>query len=77
MQEKNRILHYFFLPQNLSFMKDWFNNGQNIIVEILITALIATAIITICLLLSYIIRTSKFLSHYLWGTKYKIEEKKI
>lgn len=65
------LLHYFLLPE-LSFMKEWFVDNKNILGELTITLSISLIIIAICLLLSYIIRSSQFLGHNLWGAKYKI-----
>lgn len=65
------LLHYFLLPE-LSFMKEWFVNNKNILGELVITLSITLIIIAICLLISYIIRSSQFLGRNLWGAKYKI-----
>ena len=65
------LLHYFLLPE-LSFMKEWLINNQNIAGKLVITLLFSLIIIAICLLISYIIRSSQFLGHTLWGAKYKI-----
>ena len=65
------LLHYFVLPRFLLFHKDNMLIYDSRAWEFLIALLLALAVIAVCLLVSYIIRLSPFLGHYLFGVKYE------
>ena len=64
------LIHYFFLP-NLKVYKDYLMGygPQNSIIELTVVLLISLLIISMCLLVSTIIRSSSYLGHYLLGAK--------
>lgn len=64
------LLHYFFLPRFLQSYTDQLQAYNSKQIEFLVAMSLALVIVTICLLVSYIIRLSPFLGHYLFGAKY-------
>lgn len=65
------LLHYFFLPRNLSFIGDFFSSTSNFILEFFITFIISVCIVLISLIISNILRLSPLYEHYLFGAKKK------
>lgn len=66
------MIHYFLMP-HLPGLTPIIND--NVIIELLVTAVLSGMIIAVFLLLSEVIRSSEFLAHYLFGVKsekYKI-----
>ena len=63
------LLHYFFIPDLLSFKQYFFIGGKEFFVgEIIVIGLgIALPILALCLFLSCAIRTSPILAKYLFG----------
>lgn len=64
------MIHYFLLP-NMYVLKEYLNSGNTIIFQILIGGGITAAIVTVCLLVSSILRKSKTLAVWLFGVKDK------
>ena len=64
------LLHYFFLPRFLMSYADQLQAYDSKLVEFLVAMSLALVVVAICLLVSYIIRLSPFLGHYLFGVKY-------
>ena len=64
------LLHYFFLPRFLLPYTDQLQVHDNKLIEFLVAMSLALVVVAICLLVSYIIRLSPFLGHYLFGVKY-------
>ena len=64
------LLHYFFLPRFLQSYTDQLQVHDNKLIEFLVAMSLALVVVGICLLVSYIIRFSPFLGHYLLGAKY-------
>ena len=64
------LLHYFFLPRFLLPYGEQLRAYDSPPVEFLVTLVLALVIVAICLLVSYVIRLSPFLGHYLFGAKY-------
>jgi hypothetical protein len=64
------LLHYFFLPRFLLPYGDQLRAYDSPPLEFLIALALALVIVVICLLVSYVIRLSPFLGHYLFGAKY-------
>ena len=64
------LLHYFFLPRFLLSYADKLHAYDSKLIEFLVAMLLALVVVAICLLVSYIIRLSPFLGHYLFGAKY-------
>ncbi len=60
------MIHYFFLP-DLSFMGDFLKCDSMILGQIFVGLLLSAMVIAVCLLLSSILRTSRFLSEWLFG----------
>jgi len=64
------LLHYFFLPRFLLSYSDQLQAYDSKLIESLVAMSLALVVVTICLLVSYIIRLSPFFGHYLFGVKY-------
>ena len=65
-------LHYFFIP-NLSFMKGFLSTGagNNILAMLTVGLVISSLVVALCLLVSAVLRSSPFLSSWLFGAKGK------
>lgn len=64
------MMHIFFVPHlNVLSWVDMLNLPELMILKLVICLSIAVAITALCLLLSNLLRTSHFLSVWLWGTK--------
>lgn len=64
------LIHYFFLP-NIQFLKFFFISNENVVLEFLLSSVLALIIIVISLAISGAIRNSIFLSKYLFGVNLK------
>lgn len=62
------MIHYFFLP-DIQVIGDFLKSSGNIAVEVLVGVCLALVIIFISLVVSNILRGSKFLSYWLFGSK--------
>ena len=62
------LIHYFFLP-DIKFLHDVFATNGNIALEIALVTVMSSLIIAVSLGVSYILRQSNFLGHYLFGAK--------
>ena len=65
------LLHYFFLPRFLLAYAPQLSAYDNKLLEFIIALSIALVVVAVCLLVSYFIRFSPFLGHYLFGVKYE------
>ena len=65
------LLHYFFLPRFLLAYAPQLSAYDNKFLEFIIALSIALVVVAVCLLVSYLIRLSPFLGHYLFGVKYE------
>lgn len=63
------FLHYFFLPYNLSFVGRWLNKYPSPLLEFCTSLLLAFIVITCCIFVSKIIRTSPTIAFLLLGGK--------
>lgn len=64
------LLHYFVLPRFLLPYGEQLRACESTPLEFLVALALALVIVAVCLLISYIIRLSPFLGHYLFGVKY-------
>lgn len=64
------LLHYFILPRFLLPYGEQLRAYDSPPLEFLVALALALVIVAICLLISYVIRLSPFLGHYLFGAKY-------
>ena len=64
------LLHYFILPRFLLPYGEQLSAYESKPLEFLVALALALVIVAVCLLISYIIRLSPFLGHYLFGVKY-------
>lgn len=64
------LLHYFILPRFLLPYGEQLRAYESKPLEVLVALALALVIVAVCLLISYIIRLSPFLGHYLFGVKY-------
>ena len=65
------LLHYFFLPRFLMPYADQLKAYDSQIVEFFVIMAIVLIVLALTLLVSYFIRLSPFLGHYLFGVKYE------
>ena len=63
------LLHYFVLPRFLLPYGEQLSAYESKPLEFLVALALALVIVAVCLLISYIIRLSPFLGHYLFGAK--------
>lgn len=63
------LIHYFVLPYHMHSLGTWLTEHHYKPIVLFIMLIIALWIIAISLLISYIIRLSPFLGHYLMGAK--------
>ena len=64
------LLHYFILPRCLLPYGEQLQAYGSKLLEFFVALALALVIVAVCLLISYIIRLSPFLGHYLFGIKY-------
>lgn len=64
------MIHYFVLPFHLDALGQWFTCNPNPVVEFFITSLISLIVLYVSVIIGSVIRTSRFLSHYLLGTSF-------
>lgn len=69
------LLHFFFLPRNLTELGTYFQSKPNPIIELFVSLMFSILIISICLVVSKVIRTSPILGHYLFGQKTTLPQK--
>lgn len=62
------LIHYFLLPTNLSYITIFKDHPMQTI-ELLVSFVIAAAIIALCLLIGNILRLSPFIAHWFFGVK--------
>ena len=62
------LLHYFFLPDLMCF-REWLIPDERMLMQLVAAGFLSCLVISLCLLVSEIIRTSNFLGHYLFGAK--------
>ena len=63
------LLHYFFLPRNLKVVGKWFIENMNPALEFFASLTLAAMVISLCLVVSNIIRISPLLANWLFGVK--------
>lgn len=63
------LLHFFFLPGNLEWLGRYVMGNGNPTVELFVSLAIAIMVVSLCLLMSNIIRLSPILAHCLFGVK--------
>lgn len=64
------LLHYFFLPRFLMSYSQQLSAYGSQSLEFLVIMVVALVVLAISLMVSYVIRLSPFLGHYLFGVKY-------
>lgn len=67
------LLHYFFLPRHLEMVGVFFKENPNPTLELFCTFSIAVMVISLCLVVSNVMRLSPWMSQYLFGVKLKKE----
>ena len=65
------LLHYFVLPRFLLLHSEQLRAYDSKWFDFLVAMILALAVVGICLIVSYLIRLSPFLGHYLFGVKYE------
>lgn len=64
------LIHYFFIPQNLAGESIKSFITKNPTIEFILSISLAILVIILCLIISWVIRTSPYLAHLLFGAKY-------
>lgn len=64
------LLHYFFLPSELPFLKGIITNDSSATVCLFTTFTIALAVVAVCLLTSSVLRLSPFVAKWVFGVDY-------
>lgn len=65
------LLHYFFLPRHLEMVGVFFKENPNPTLEFFCTLIIAVMVVSLCLVVSNVMRLSPWMSKYLFGVKLK------
>lgn len=65
------MIHYFFIP-NLSFLSDLMNQGNMLVIQLIVGLTITAVVVALCLLISSILRKSCYLEQWLFGVKYRV-----
>ena len=65
------MIHYFFIP-NLGFLSDFMQRGNMLILQLLVSVVIAALIVMMSLVVSMILRRSKTLECWLFGVKPRV-----
>ena len=65
------LLHYFVLPRFLILQSGALRAYDSKTLEFITALSIALVVVGICLIVSYVIRLSPFMGHYLFGVKYE------
>ena len=68
------LLHYFFLPRFLMPYAGQLKAFDSQLVEFVVILVISLIVLSLSLLVSYVIRLSPFLGHYLFGVKYNRQQ---
>ena len=63
------LIHYFIVPRSLYVLGTFFEHDNNYSLEFIITLALSLLVISICLVISNVIRLSPALSYYLLGVK--------
>lgn len=67
------LLHFFFLPP-MEWMRPFIEGGQNALLQWGVSAVLAAVVVTLCMIVSEIIRSSDLLAHWLLGVTKKRKE---
>ena len=65
------LLHYFLLPRFLMRYSETFRAYDSQWMDFFVAMTVSLIVVAGCLLVSYVIRLSPFLGHYLFGVKYE------
>lgn len=65
------LLHYFVLPRFLLLYRDQLFVCDNQVWQFLVAMVPALLVVLVCLIVSYVVRLSPILGHYLFGVKYE------
>ena len=65
------LLHYFVLPRFLLLYRDQLFVCDNQVWQFLVAMVLALLVVLVCLIVSYVVRLSPILGHYLFGVKYE------
>ena len=65
------LIHYFFLPRFLMPYADQIRAYDSHLLEFLVIMGVSLIVLALTLVVSYILRLSPFLGHYLFGVKYE------
>ena len=65
------LLHYFVLPRFLVLYSGPLRASGSRLLEFVVALGLALAVVGVCLAVSYVVRLSPFLGHYLFGVKYE------
>ena len=68
------LLHYFLLPRFLMKYSESLQVFDSKWLDFLVAMVLSLVVVACCLLVSYVIRLSPFLGHYLFGVKYERQQ---
>lgn len=62
------MIHFFLLP-DISYIGPWLSQGNMFVIQLLVSGIITAIIVGLCLVISAILRQSKYLATWLFGVK--------
>lgn len=66
------LIHYFMIP-NLSALNVYFSGNVNMFIQMLMCISLALLVVMFCIIVSNSLRSSNFISHWLFGQEYSAE----
>ena len=66
------LIHYFMIP-NLSGLYMYFSGNANMFIQMLMCISLALLIVMFCIIVSNSLRSSNFISHWLFGQEYSVK----
>ena len=64
-----KTLDIYFLLSDLRFVQPWLENGNMLVIQLLIAAVVTMCIVAVCLLVSSMLRRSPYWESWLFGVK--------
>ena len=64
------MLHYFFLPKDMTIVGEYFSKHSDMVGEMIVSGVMALAVIAVSLVVGEMIRVSKIFSYWVLGTQY-------
>lgn len=61
------MLHYFFLPKDMTIVGEYFSKHSDMVGEMIVSGVMALAVIAVCIIVGEMIRVSKIFSYWVLG----------